>query len=155
METTFQVVSNFSNIGHMIIFNGLCILFGELELDFVTKEELDHEIHDFSIFLIFKVVVQKHLYATSHQEFPPIFIFMHCCYWPVAWIGQRARGQDRKRGQIYIQSGSLYIYEISTLSPRLLLILLLLIIPGPHHKLIISCLGLFSIPINNSSYLFI
>jgi len=68
METAFKIVGNFCNIGYEVIFWIFSIIFGELELDFFSQEELDSKIHDFLIFLRLKVIIIKHGdTATNHK----------------------------------------------------------------------------------------
>lgn len=66
MKTAFEVISDFCNIRHMIIFNWFCIFFGEFKLHLISEEELYKEIHDFAVFLQLKIIIQKHLHTPAN-----------------------------------------------------------------------------------------
>ena len=71
LETTLQIVCNLSNVRHVVVLRVLVVLFCELELHFISQEELYCEVHDFLIFLRLKVVVIEHVHtATNHQAAP-------------------------------------------------------------------------------------
>lgn len=93
VETTFQVVCDFSNIRHMIVLDGLCVLFGELELDLVGETELDKEVHNLAILLILEEVIRKHLHTTGHQQFSTTLVLVNGSNRSVAGICKGPRCQ--------------------------------------------------------------
>lgn len=59
MEATLKVIRNLRNIRNMDILVGLIILH-ELKVHLLCEEELQEEIHQFSIFLELKEVICEH-----------------------------------------------------------------------------------------------
>lgn len=60
MEAAFEAVCDLCDIGHVEILSVFVVVFGEFEVDFLGEEEFEEEIHEFSVFFLFEVIVSEH-----------------------------------------------------------------------------------------------
>lgn len=67
LETALQVISDFSNIGNVIVFWVLIVVLCELKLDLLRQEKLNGKIHDFLVLFRFKVIVIVHADTAAHH----------------------------------------------------------------------------------------
>lgn len=70
----------------MVIFNWLCILFGEFKLHFVAEQELDEKVHHLAVLFILEVFIQKHLNTAGNQQFTSTLVLMNSRNRTIAWI---------------------------------------------------------------------
>ncbi len=156
LETTFQVISNFSNVRNIVVFWILVVTFGELELNFFSQEELDHEIHDFLVFFRLKVIIIEHVDTTADHQTPAALVQMNSTHRLVAGICQGTRCQNGVRRRLDSQRRTIDKHEIRAHSFRLLLVLFFLLVPSPEHEhVLVSALRLFRVSVDNSSNFFI
>lgn len=139
----------------MVVFNWFSILFGKLEVNFISEKIFNEEIHNFGVFLVLKEIINEHICTSSNKQFSSILILMHSHNRSIARISQRSRCENGIWGESNIKSSSLNIDKICSFSFRSFLILFFLIISASHHKLVVSSFGLFCITIYNSSYFFV
>ena len=91
METTFQIVSDLSDVRDVWTVGRFVFVFRKLEIDFFSEEIFEEEVHEFRVFFLFKVVVAEHHDTAADDEFSSAFVVMvDGTDGSVAGVGERA-----------------------------------------------------------------
>ena len=67
METAFKVISDLSNIWNIDILIVFVIVFGKLEVNFLSKKEFKEKVHQLAILLLLKIVICEHHNASTNN----------------------------------------------------------------------------------------
>ena len=156
MEAALEVVSDLRNVGDVVVLNGLSVLFAELEVDFVRQEKFQEKLHNLLVFLQLEVVVVEHLGAACHQELAPAAVQVHSRDRSIARVGEGPACQNRVCPSIGVQCATLYVHIVDPRPLGLFLVLLLVIVLGPHHEHVVDpALGLLGVAVDDPGDLFV
>ncbi len=150
LETTFQIIWDFSNVWHMHVLLRLIVLSAKLELDLVCQEKFHNELHYFGIFFILEMVIEEHAHASTDHELAPGFVLVNCQNRSVAGIGHGPWAQNRVGRVHNSQSTPIDIHKITAQPFCLLLIILFIIISAPEVEHVII-LFLLLVPVIDDS----
>jgi hypothetical protein len=68
MEAALKTISNLCNIWNIYIVCILIVVFGKLEVYFLSEKEFEEEFHDLRILLLVEVLVSKHIDTSTHYQ---------------------------------------------------------------------------------------
>lgn len=152
MEAALKTISNLGNIWNIHILCILIVVFGKLEVHFLSEEEFQEEFHDLCILLLVEVFISKHGDTSAHYQLTSWFLMLiNSANRPVARISEWSWGQDWVRWREYIYTGAVNKYKVNT-SPLwfFLIFLLIFLSPSQHKSIVPSPFWLFSIAVCHS-----
>jgi hypothetical protein len=157
METAFKVISDLSNVWNIDILIVLVIIFGKLEVDFLSEKELKEEIHQLAVLLLLEVVIGEHHNTSANDQFSSTFlVLINRTNRSVARVSKRARSEDSIGRVSNGQRCSIDIDKIYSCPFGLFLIFLFIFFSASHHEcVIVSPFWLLRVTIDNSGDLLI
>jgi hypothetical protein len=68
VKATLQIICNLGDIRNIHVLSSFVVVFAELEIHLLGKEEFQEEVHNLRVLLLLEVVVSEHSNAsTDHQ----------------------------------------------------------------------------------------